>query len=738
MLRKLHSLPGLMAAIVLMVMALSGTVLSVKPAVERAGTPPLARDTLDVATLAARVNAQYPLLDKIVRKPSGEIVAYYDSGGESRAARIDPSTGAGIGPYAPSSAMHWVTNLHRKLLLGDAGRIAAGVAAGFMLLLGVSGLTLLARRMGGWRHLPGRVRGSGLQRVHNEIARVAVIGLTLSAITGLTMSLTTFGIIPERHTAELAYPDYVNVHASLPVGRLAALKAVDVTALRELAFPAPQNPHDVYALSTSKGAGYIDPSSGTLLAWQDTDAWQRVHETVFMLHTGEGIWWLALLLGVTSASVPVLAVSGIWLWARRRRAMPELADNVSARQADTVILVGSESNATWGFATALHQALTRADLRVHTASMNDLSSRYGKARRLIILTSTFGDGDAPSNATQFLHKLARTDVSASIGFAVLGFGDRQFPNFCGYAHKVQEALCKKGMRPLTDIGMVDRQSESGFRKWAEQLSAALEVPLEVWYQPSSPRTIALRLIERKDYGAGAEACTCVLRFVRSPKTDSVWQRLLGARLPAFEAGDLVGIVPPGDTVPRFYSLASAAHDGFVEICVRRHPNGLCSGYLTSLKQGDSIDAFIRTNAGFRPAAGAAPLILVGAGTGIGPFVGFIRQNAARRPMHLYFGARRSGDSFLYDEELRRLVGMRQLTVLTTALSSPAEKTYVQERLLADAVALRELVARGAHVMVCGGRDMARGVAGAWERILMGSGLTVDDLKLRGSYVEDVY
>lgn len=738
MLRKLHSVPGLIAAIVLTIMALSGTVLSLNPALERARTPALAGGVLDVATLASRVNAQYPSLDKIVRRPSGEIVAYYASGGESRASRIDPSTGAGIGPYAPSPAMRWVTNLHRKLLLGDAGRIAAGVAAGFMLLLGTSGLALLARRMGGWRHLAGRIRGSGLQRVHNEIARIALVGLMLSAATGLIMSLTTFGVVPERQTAELAYPDYASVRAPLPVARLTALKAVDVTALRELAFPAPQNPHDVYALSTSKGSGYIDPSSGTWLSWQDSDRWQRVHETVLMLHTGEGIWWLALLLGVESASIPVLAVSGIWLWALRRRAMPDLPNNASVRRADTVILVGSESNATWGFATAIHQALTRANFRVHTASMNDLSSRHCTAQRLIILTSTYGDGNAPSNATQFLQKLARMKVPAQMRFAVLGFGDRQFPSFCGFARKVQEALCAKSMSPLTDIGMVDRQSESEFRQWAGRLSAALGVEIEPHYQPSLPRTIALELIARKDYGAGSETFTSVLRFTCPRKADSAWQRLMGARLPAFEAGDLIGIVPPGDTVPRFYSLASGSQDGFVEICVRRHPNGLCSGYLTSLQPGDSIDAFIRTNPGFRPAPPAVPLILVGAGTGIGPFVGFIRQNASRRPMHLYFGARGAGDSFLYEDELRRFMVTRQLTTLATALSSPVEKTYVQDRLLRDAVMLRALVARGARVMVCGSRDMARGVAAVWERILAGSGVTVGDLKLRGGYVEDVY
>ena len=63
---------------------------------------------------------------------------------------------------------------------------------------------------------------------------------------------------------------------------------------------------------------------------------------------------------------------------------------------------------------------------------------------------------------------------------------------------------------------------------------------------------------------------------------------------------------------------------------------------------------------------------------------------------------------------------------------------MQDRLLADAQRLRELVAHGAQVMVCGGRKMAEGVAQAWERILAGSGLSVAQLRTQGRYVEDVY
>ena len=52
--------------------------------------------------------------------------------------------------------------------------------------------------------------------------------------------------------------------------------------------------------------------------------------------------------------------------------------------------------------------------------------------------------------------------------------------------------------------------------------------------------------------------------------------------------------------------------------------------------------------------------------------------------------------------------------------------------------MRASIAQGAQVMVCRGRQMAEGVAHAWDRILEGSGLSVAQLKTQGRYVEDVY
>lgn len=736
MLRKLHSIPGLVAGLLMTIVALTGAALSVNPALEHANAVRPGQAPLSVATLASRVSTSVPDVETLVRRPSGAIIAHYQADGEPRTSIIDPATGKAVGDYRASPVERWLKNLHRKLFLGDAGRIATGATAALMLFAALSGLVLLARRMGGWSHILAPIRGDGLQRLHNETARAALAGLTLSAMTGVFMSLTMFEVIPEGGAQVPALSTSAITTPRMPLRQMPAL-AMDVSRLRQLTFVNPADPSSIIEVNTMDGVGYVDPSSGRWLAFQPADAWQHVHGVVRMLHTGEGLWGLGLILGASSVSVPLLAATGLLLWLRRRRAMPKLAGNVPARDADTVLLVGTEGNSTWGFASALHAALTRAGLRVHVAPMNDVAAGYRSLRYLLVLTATYGDGDAPESAVRFLSKLERLTIPGGVVFGALGFGDRQFPHFCGYAGTVHDALAARGLEALADPGTVDRQSEPEFRQWCSGLAERLGVSLDIRYTPLLPPTIPLKLVSRDDYGANPEDMTSVLRFMPA-KGGRSWATLLRPRLPRFETGDLLGVVPPGASSPRYYSLASATTDGRVEICVRRHPNGVCSRYLTGLQPDDTIEAFIRPHTRFRPGAGSAPVILIGAGTGIGPLIGFIRHNAARRPMHLYFGARSADDGFLYRDELRHLVADRRLQALTTAFSRSGSRSYVQERLLADAQSLRILVTHGARIMVCGGRRMAEGVAQAWERILTDTGLSVAKLKAQGSYVEDIY
>jgi sulfite reductase (NADPH) flavoprotein alpha-component len=738
MLRRIHSLPGLIAAIVVSVLALTGAVLSINPALERAGsaTPPAGETS--VADLAANIVAHYPGAERIVRKASGAIVVYYFEGDLPGADAVDPKTGARIAPYAPSGFTRWVTDLHRSFLLGDGGRAAAGAGAVAMLVLAISGAAMLANRLGGWRRLLDRIRGTGPQRLHAEAGRLAVLALVLSSLSGSYMSLARFEIVPDGADAEPAFPSVVDGGAPMSVGDLPALRAIDAADLRELAFPYAGDPTDAYALTTAQGATYVDQATGVMLNYLPHGPAQQIYETIYMLHTGEGLWWLGLPLGTSALMVPALTATGITIWLKRRRATPRIGSNVRPSAADTIILVGSEGNSTWGFAQTLHDALTRAGHQVHTAPMNRLTRGYRNAKRMLILTATYGDGSAPASARRFLARLEQLDAAASLPVAVLGFGDRQFPRFCQFATDVDAALSAKGWPQLSPLHAIDRQCVQAFARWGAEIGARIGTPLKLVHAPERPRTLSLRLVERLDYGAQVQAPTAVLRFAAPEPHRGMRRWLAGSGLRRFEAGDLLGILPPGSLLPRFYSLASSSSDEIVEICVRKHPGGLCSGFLHALEPDDTIDAFVRVNPAFRPARTRTPVILIGAGTGVGPLAGFIRGNVGRRPMHLYFGARDPQSDYLYEADLRAWLADKRLARLTTAFSRATDRAHVQDRIAADADTVRALVARGAQIMVCGGRQMAQGIARVMDEIVKPLGLDLVTLKMQGRYVEDVY
>lgn len=251
-----------------------------------------------------------------------------------------------------------------------------------------------------------------------------------------------------------------------------------------------------------------------------------------------------------------------------------------------------------------------------------------------------------------------------------------------------------------------------------------------------PHTQALTLLSRQDFGREMQAPTAILRLTLPPH--SFMARMSGHTLTRFAAGDLLGIMPENTTLPRFYSLASSSRDNFVEICVKRHVGGLCSNQLMDLVPGQTVSAFIRRNPDFRPASGRTPVILIGAGTGIGPLAGFARANLAARPIHLYVGIRHPQSDYLYETEISEWLSKGDLASVTLASSRKSRCKYVQDSLRRDGERILRLMEQGAQVLVCGGRGMAAGVAATLTDILTPAGLTLASLKAGGRYVEDVY
>jgi sulfite reductase (NADPH) flavoprotein alpha-component len=734
MIRALHRWVGLPALVLVTLLAVSGAALSIFPAAERISAPQ-AEQAMSVADLAARIKATFPGVEQIRRSPSGRITAYWFDDGKPASAVVDPATGAATAPADPNPLQRWLTNLHRSLFLDDAGRIAMAAGAAAMLALAVSGSMLVARRTGGWKRWFALLRGPLAGRVHVELARIAVPGLLLSAATALWMTASTFGLLPDK----TAVPELPAASGTIgaQLTSMPLLVATPVSSLRELSFPSPEDATDVFTLKTDSGAGYLDQGTGATLGWSGLSGWTRVSETIYMLHTGQGAALLGLLLGLSALAVPVMGATGLLIWLANLKGRPTIRDNAAPARAETVILVGSEGGSTWGFAGTLHAALTRAGQRVHTMPMSAFDpGRFSGARQYVVLAATYGNGDPPASAKGFLDRVAALSAAPEARLAVLGFGDRSFPAFCAYAKAVADAAQDKGWPLLLPFETVDRQSPQEFARWGHALGAALGVELELNHQPVRPETKALVLVSRRDHGHEVQAPTAILRFAL-PRL-SAWQRLTGRGFACFEAGDLLGIAPEGSPVPRFYSLASGSRDGFVEIVVRRHPGGICSGELMALEPGGTVAGFIRRSPTFHVGRDNAPLILIGAGTGIGPLAGFIRANTARRPVHLFFGMRHAGSDFLYRQELEAWAAAGRLSSLSTAVSRGARPRYVQDALAAEQLEVVRAIRKGARVMVCGGRQMAAGVAETMARILEPLGLSLAALKAQGRYVEDVY
>lgn len=732
--KAIHRWLGLTAGTLALVLGLSGALLAIDP-VQQAWQAPAAPGGLPVATLVERVARTVPGAEEIRHLPSGAIVVFGFVGDQAQAHYVDPADGKVLSAWEPSALPRWVKNLHRSLLLGDAGRWGAAGIALAMGLICVSALVLLLRRMGGWRRLGARVRGSLAQRIHVLTGRVVLVLLLLTSLTALTMSASTLGLVALDAGAE---PDVVSVTAgqtalqALPGAQLPMLQSLTVYDFRKLNFPDAADPGDTWKVATSQGEAWMDRYSGQTLAWQDLTLAQRVYDWALVLHTGEAAWPWAVVLALVGASVLLFWWSGVVIWWQARRQAPHITGNSPLAQADVLIFVASEGGSTWGFAQALQDALIHSGHRVHTGALEHFQTAPA-TRQVFVLAATYGEGQAPAHAKDALERIAKLTASAvTVTVTVLGFGDRQYPAFCAFAEALEHTLRAQGWPALLPLECIHQQSSQQFARWGQALAQALDEPLVLDYVPRIPPTTALTLVARQGYREHSDEPTAILRFAWPAQGG-------GARLGHFAAGDLVGILAPGSAVPRYYSLASGSQDGFLEICVRLLPGGLCSTHLLGLQPGDRIAAFIRSNPGFALPRTRRPVLLIGAGTGVAPLAGFIRRNDRHTPMHLYFGGRDPAQDFYFGPEIQGWLGEGRLARVQTVFSRiPEGGGYVQDALRRDAERVRALVAQGALVRVCGSRAMAKGVAEALDAILAPLSLNVATLKAKERYAEDIF
>jgi sulfite reductase (NADPH) flavoprotein alpha-component len=165
-----------------------------------------------------------------------------------------------------------------------------------------------------------------------------------------------------------------------------------------------------------------------------------------------------------------------------------------------------------------------------------------------------------------------------------------------------------------------------------------------------------------------------------------------------EPADLVAMLPR--LSPRLYSISSSpsAHAGEIHTTVavvryrahNRDRGGVCSTLLSDrTNTGESLPVYIQPNKRFRlPSDPAAPIIMIGPGTGIAPFRSFLHERLALGATGrnwLFFGERSAATDFLYRDELQSMHTDGHLTRLDLASSRDQDrKIYVQDRMLEQA------------------------------------------------------
>ncbi len=240
-----------------------------------------------------------------------------------------------------------------------------------------------------------------------------------------------------------------------------------------------------------------------------------------------------------------------WLQSFLTQVLSEPEPAAAAGGAPVTILWGSQTGNAEGLAKKTAKALNKAGFTAESIDMAAYDhARLPSEERLLIITSTYGDGEAPDNA-QALHEYLGGDQAPKldkVNFAILALGDTDYPDFCQTGIDFEQFLTAAGAKPLMARVDCDVDFDDLYAQWRKDIlamfgasNAAVEVNVaETGPEPFGKKNPFPSPI-LKNYNLNGEGS--------AKETNHIELSLEGSDYD-YQAGDALGVFPvnPADVV----------------------------------------------------------------------------------------------------------------------------------------------------------------------------------------------
>lgn len=720
--RYSHLALALFSSLFLILASVTGTILAVDAMQQK--IPAYRVENFDNITLAKSL----PILQKkyaeitelSIDQNQFVTLQTIDNDGNDINGYINPETGQIIGKASKKSDfINWITSLHRSLFLHETGRLFIGINAFLLVLISISGCALVINRQRGLRNFFSKIiKDYFAQYYHVLLGRLALIPILIIALSGTYLSMERFHLFDtkDENKAEITTP--------VKTKKTFDLKNTPLAEVTKIEFPFSDDPEDYFTFELKDRKVEVNQYSNEIVSEELFPTSKLLANLSLDLHTGRtnAIW--AFVLGLAALNILFFIYSGFAMTLKRRAS--RIKNKFKAEESKFILLVGSENGSSLRFANAILKQLIDNGEKAHLAQLNNFKT-YPKAEQLLVFTSTYGLGDAPSNANKFVSLLEKNKQQQQINYSVIGFGSKSYPDFCGFAKEVDTLLENKTWtNRILKLQTVNDKSAEEFVNWVKLWSAKTGISLST--TPSVYNHIP----------KGLQQLMVLDKTIISETEQTFLLTLRAGMRSKFTSGDLLAIYPANDNRERLYSIGTI--DGNIQLAVKLHPSGLGSEFLYNLKVGDTIKAQIINNHAFHFPKKKNKVALISNGTGIAPFLGMIAQNNKKSEIHLFAGFRQKTEiTTRYEEFASKMKQKQYLENFHLAYSREAHHHYVMDLIQMDANFFADLLKNDGVIMICGALAMQFDVEKVLDTICMKKNNTsLSDYKAKGQILTDCY